>query len=99
MHLVNDSIQLLSSLLNSGPRYYSIGHCNPSLPVNSSCCNISGIPKELRSNLFSGSHLSSQRTKYREEDGQQRIFKHLLSNENTSVVICLYQFAKSKKLK
>ncbi|EFO13593.1 hypothetical protein LOAG_14936, partial [Loa loa] len=81
-------IQLLSSLLNSGPRYYSAEHCNPSLPV----CNSDNFNwydtvrfQEFSTlELFLGSHSSSQLPSPFEEDYQQ-LTNGQFSTNNTSI--------------
>ncbi|VDN42259.1 unnamed protein product [Gongylonema pulchrum] len=49
---------MLSSLLNSGPRYYSAGHCNPSLPLSSYyIAGFAGAPELALSSTSSSSQL------------------------------------------
>ncbi|VDO75411.1 unnamed protein product, partial [Onchocerca flexuosa] len=77
------SIQLLSSLLNSESRYYSTGHCNPSLSLssdNSNYCDTVTFPNLPRLELFLGSHSSSQLPSPVEEDCQKI---SQISNDNT----------------
>ncbi|VDN94727.1 unnamed protein product [Brugia pahangi] len=72
--MTHANIQLLSSLLNSGPRYYSAGHCNPSLPVNSNnsnWCDTVTFQNLSKLELLLGSNLSSQLPSPLEEDCQQ----------------------------
>ncbi|CAG9530844.1 unnamed protein product [Cercopithifilaria johnstoni] len=85
------SIELLSSLLNSEPRYYSVGHCNPSLPVSSDKSNwCDSVEFQNLSRLF-GSHSSSQLPSPFEEDCQQLTIGQC-SNDNTPTVSFVVSF-------
>uniref|UniRef100_A0A0R3RN57 Ovule protein n=1 Tax=Elaeophora elaphi TaxID=1147741 RepID=A0A0R3RN57_9BILA len=79
--------KLLSSLLISGPRYHSAGHCNPSLPVSSDSsnwCDSASFQNQASLELLLGSsHSPSQLPSPLEEDCQQLLTIGQHSNDST----------------